>query len=746
MHLFRIAPIALGLLFALSCASSPPPICAPGAAWDSGRDQAAAGHAYRYELGSVCAGGATEAKFREGYTAGVQLYCVPQTAYGHGHSTAKSGQAAVYDANRYGICTSQDGFQQAYSQGHVAGVAELCVPTAGAKHGYDMGLAGRQSQFDPRAYSLCSPGQVAAMTAEYTKAHQTGVASFCSQASAQARAQGTDAGRRGSSENFDETPYQLCPLANIRSSFQAGKVAGLQEFCSPNAVAQIGQQQGQSGAASSFDGSRYGACSSSQQSSLRQAYQQGHSQGLAVFCRGIEDSAVAASLTLGRQGRENVSLANFGSCPRQVATAAQRSALQAYQEGLNEFCRADNAESMWSGSAQEGDPLRPYRLCSPGQVASIQNRYNRVVQARLASFCSEGRLRSAAAELAQDGGNFRLPRVFGVCLQSYPDTARLFAQLVEIEREAVITRQCSYEAGEAQGRQDALENRRKQTQMPGFCDRSSFSVYLSGYLDGWKGNLCSEDVAYNAGLDDGTAGNRSNYQAPRDCRDQRRNLSNRYNAGYQEGKRRNQPVVDHGHGHGGRPERPGRASNWSSDPGVIAACGNGFTGTANEQACLDLMTRVSYNPMAMMAACDAAMEGDSSELACIRMSVAARIDPTRSIESCDVVMTGDPAELACVEVVMAARLPLERPMAACDDAMTGDQNELNCIKAIAGARYDTTSSIAACDMAMTGDDFELQCIQAISRARGDSTEVIQACDNSMTGDDSELACIKRAVR
>jgi hypothetical protein len=741
MYFKRIVPLALGLLFVCSCAAGTPPICAPAAAWDSGRDQAAAGHAYRYELGGMCSDKATEAKFREGYTAGVALFCVPGTAYAHGKSTASAGQAAAYDARRYGICTQQNGFPQAYADGHAAGVAALCVPTAGAKHGYDMGLAGRASQFDARAYALCSPGQVAGMTAEYSKAHAAGVVAFCGQAGNQARAQGVEAGRRGSSESFDEAPYGLCSLPEIRRAFQDGKVAGLQEFCSPAAATQMGQQQGQAGAAANFDGRRYGACSSSQQSQLRQAYRQGHSEGIGFFCRGLEDTAVAASLELGRQGLADTSRASFGNCPRAIATNAQRAAQQAYREGLNEFCQAADAEAVWTGGNQGGDPLRPYRLCSPQQVAALQTRYNRVVQARLASFCSEGRLRRAAAELAVDGNNFQLPISFTVCLESYPDTARRFSQLVQIEREAVIASQCSYQAGEAQGRLDASENRRKETRMPGFCDRNSFNVYLTGYLDGWKGNLCSEDTAYGLGLRDATEGRARNYRAPRGC-DQQRRLADKYANGYREGKR------NQGGNHGDHQDhrRPGRAQNWSSDPSVIRECGRRFDGTANEQACMDLMTRVFYQPIAMIEACDSAMDGDRNELACIRLGVTAVVDPGSSIEACDRTMDGDTNELACIGLTVRSRRPLARPIAACDSAMDGDSNELQCIKTIAQSRYDTSDSISACDSAMDGDRNELLCIGAIASARRDSVQIISACDDAMSGDSSELECIRKAVR
>lgn len=93
-------------------------------------------------------------------------------------------------------------------------------------------------------------------------------------------------------------------------------------------------------------------------------------------------------------------LANFGNCPRSTVAAAERAAQQAYAQGLGQFCSAVDAEKLWSQGAQVGDPLRPYRRCSPPQYAELKTRYNRVVQARLASFCSEDRLRGAAAELA----------------------------------------------------------------------------------------------------------------------------------------------------------------------------------------------------------------------------------------------------------------------------------------------------------------------------------------------------------
>lgn len=162
------------------------------------------------------------------------------------------------------------------------------------------------------------------------------------------------------------------------------------------------------------------------------------------------------------------------------------------------------------------------------------------------------------------------------------------------------------------------------------------------------------------------------------------------------------------------PPPPPPRPNWAAQPKIMKACGDGYDGSANESACLDVVSKFRYDPSAIIAGCDASMDGDDMELACLRAAGGASFDPSAAL-------------------------------AGCDRSMDGDDKELACLRVVADARYHMAAAIAACDAAMDGDDNELLCITAVTRASADPAETIRACDEAMSGDESELDCVKRGL-
>ncbi|MBL4634599.1 MAG: hypothetical protein JKY56_12040, partial [Kofleriaceae bacterium] len=527
--------------------SSPPPICQPRAAWDTGRNQALAGQALNYQVGSMCQG-ASHSQFQTqlyaGYNEGLAQFCIPAMVQGHGRQDGRAGSAPRYNPQRYSICTRQDGFAQAYQAGYQIGVSEYCVPTGAEQAGYAAGQQGSPAQFDSRAYAVCPQQALELMAGSYNQAHARGVAEYCGQAAGQARAQGLAIGRQGRSTPLAASNYQLCSMPQIRAAYDEGTRAGLQEFCSPENAAQAGSQQGLSGAASSFDPRPYRSCSRQEQRAIGLAYSQSHARAMDNYCQGLVQTAVSRSRELGVAGQANQNSRIFGNCSRTTVSRARAAANQAYGQGLAQYCAAPNIESIGQREGSQGqlsgNALGQYRVCTPRLFASIQSRYQRGADAGLAVFCGDDKLRVSARQVAKTSNRAPLPRAFSVCLQRYPDTSRAYQQILLQEREQVVSTLCTYQRGETQGRQDARAGNRKRTAVPAFCDRNGFSIYLTGYLEGWnnkKGKLCSAIDAYQRGRRDATEGRTRSYRAPDLCRGQTNQLSNKYMEGYRDASR-----------------------------------------------------------------------------------------------------------------------------------------------------------------------------------------------------------------
>ncbi len=159
-------------------------------------------------------------------------------------------------------------------------------------------------------------------------------------------------------------------------------------------------------------------------------------------------------------------------------------------------------------------------------------------------------------------------------------------------------------------------------------------------------------------------------------------------------------------------------TSWGAHPRTIQACGDSFDGSANERACLEIMSRFHYDPVPVIASCDTTMDGDANELACVRVAAGAFSDPSAALARCDSAMDGDANEKACLELAITARFPAAKLIDACETAMDGDAGELACITAGVTAASDPSETINACEKAMDGDESELACIkQALAPGR-----------------------------
>lgn len=151
--------------------------------------------------------------------------------------------------------------------------------------------------------------------------------------------------------------------------------------------------------------------------------------------------------------------------------------------------------------------------------------------------------------------------------------------------------------------------------------------------------------------------------------------------------------------------------NWSANPGVIKACGDTMTGSANQEACLDAVRPYVWPPEPMVRACYRAMTGSANTLSCIRSGAVARASTVKALEACYQAMTGNTNTLGCLDSAARSILEPSPAILACAKAMTGNTNTLACIGLAVTFPNDPTATIASCHDAMTGDTAVLGCMK-----------------------------------
>jgi len=351
-------------------------------------------------------------------------------------------------------------------------------------------------------------------------------------------------------EDYSESQGGVCEEENrniFKTNFQAGYQEGKNRFCMPSTVESTGQAHGHDGKRAEFSEASYRICES--KAGLKAAYLNGYQRGLEQFC--ADDKARDFGDSVGQAGQSSQFTESvYAACGPKIKRI--RSAyLAGHKSGLAKYCTGGNAEAQGMDDGTKGadvtDISGKYQICGSGQAQKISRIYVDAYSRGFARFCGAENISSSAKAQAQKSGSGVFPNQFQKCLSKYPELNIQFTAVFRDERKRVVESSCTYHQGLSKGQADGERTNDKVTTMPEFCDAQLFSVYLSGYLEGWKqtkDRLCNATEAYKQGVQTGLSGQSLSYTAPGNCPGEyQQSLSQKFSEGYYYGaSQRPQPV------------------------------------------------------------------------------------------------------------------------------------------------------------------------------------------------------------
>jgi len=322
----------------------------------------------------------------------------------------------------------------------------------------------------------------------------------------------------------------------FRQNFEAGYQQGRLRYCDPQEVNRLATQRGAAGEKISFNKEDYRICDGTSEQAT--AFKRGYENGLAEFCQApkAENDGVAQ----GESGAEKGFPSKYDVCTGklgQLKAAYQKG----YAQGNAKFCKAEGARDEGMKDGGEGKEAVPvedrFKACSAGDRKRISRQYLDGYNSALMQFCSGTNIEAAARQGAQHNTSAGLPPRYAVCFRKFSELQGTYERAFHEERERVIQAQCTYQNGNEQGRNDARSSNQKNTGMPSFCNQALFSVYLQGYLEGWKTGkfqICDPNQAYQQGLQDGRVSAYAGYNVPHLCPEEfGAAMSSRFREGWQ---------------------------------------------------------------------------------------------------------------------------------------------------------------------------------------------------------------------
>lgn len=293
----------------------------------------------------------------------------------------------------------------------------------------------------------------------------------------------------------------------FRQNFESGYQQGRMRYCDPEEVARTSRARGAQGEKISFNKEDYRICDGTSEQAT--AFKKGYADGLAEFCQDVR--AQADGLAQGEAGVEKGFPTKYEVCTGKLGRL--KSAYQkGYAEGNAKFCRADHAreEGMKEGGdgKEASNVEERFKVCTAADRKRIAKQYLDGYHSALLQFCSGSHIEGAARENAQKSASAALPERYAVCFRKFSELQGTYEKAFTEERDRYVQAQCTYQNGSEQGRADARSSNQKNTGMPAFCNQALFSVYLQGYLEGWKNGkyqICNAETAYQEGLQRGRA-------------------------------------------------------------------------------------------------------------------------------------------------------------------------------------------------------------------------------------------------
>jgi len=308
----------------------------------------------------------------------------------------------------------------------------------------------------------------------------------------------------------------------FRQNFESGYQQGRLRYCDPKEVEQTIQKRGAAGEKISFSKEDYRICDGTSEQAT--AFKKGYASGLAEFCQDVR--AEADGLAQGEAGAEKGFPTKYEVCTGKLGRL--KGAYQkGYQAGNTKFCKADSAREEGMKDGGEGKEASivedRFKACTSADRKRIGRQYLDGYNGALMQFCSGSQIEGAAREGAQKSASANLPERFKVCFQKFPELKATYEKSFAEERDRFVQAQCTYQNGSEQGRSDARTSNQKNTGIPNFCNQQLYTVYLQGYLEGWKSGkyqVCNPDSAYQEGLSRGKVAGYAGYSAPSLCPDE----------------------------------------------------------------------------------------------------------------------------------------------------------------------------------------------------------------------------------
>lgn len=364
-----------------------------------------------------------------------------------------------------------------------------------------------------------------------------------------ARNAGIASAMRG--EDYNEAQGGICEDEDksiFKNNYNAGYREGKQRLCDPANAEQAGLQTSQAGKAFDFSDSQYRICENPGASKF--AYKKGYERGTEEFC--ADGKAQSAGDTRGSSGQpSDFSDTTYAICPKGRISKLKAAYEKGHRAGVEKFCTPTDADAkgMQDGSsgAEKSDIQTKYQICSAAKRSAIAKAYDQAYERGVNQFCTPANIDAEAVAQAQNASTPVLPIKYSRCFSRNPELTGRYSTTFNEERKKVIASRCTYQAGVAKGQADANRTNNKDTGMPDYCDTSLFSVFLSGYLEGWKqtkDRVCDLSAAYADGLKRGQTGSNMSYAPPPNCPPEYETaLRQKFNEAYQVGMgQRAQPL------------------------------------------------------------------------------------------------------------------------------------------------------------------------------------------------------------
>jgi hypothetical protein len=335
-------------------------VCSPYQARGLGKAQALRGEPMDTTLGGRC--GESASDVQAGYREGMQQRCNTDGAQREGYNAGIAGAAAAYGLPAsYSVCGDTRPFQQAYAAGYGQGIRVFCDGTAAGAYqaGYAQGAYGQPKVPQPLP-PQCARDQVDRSVAEYNRGHDAGLGVFCTNDAAAAR--GTDDGRAGRQPADMSRVFAACEPAvakKLAKVYASARKAGLGSHCAGARITAAAEAAAKDGAAESSMPYEFAVCEGRAAADYDAAFAKARNRYMASYCtyeRGAQTGRGHARTTNEKQ------LAMPAFCDRAKFADYTKGYKAGWKEGKAALCSEVDATAR---GVEDGKAARPLSYTAP---------------------------------------------------------------------------------------------------------------------------------------------------------------------------------------------------------------------------------------------------------------------------------------------------------------------------------------------------------------------------------------------